>query len=230
MCWVSDAIAPTPPNLSDLEDSNRPLTANDFRPPEPDDLLAELSQKSSVSEPGFSHHAQRTKAIPEGAGKRIRAERAGTAPTKPAEAHPEYYDEGMNYQPRAGSWARSERERGAVSASHTSHESTRSHGDVSCLFSCVFFQCTVAIWLGSMASVWLSRDSSLTRASWVWHSPHTLCQCLCRVRGGGGRARAPFLPPPASAQRPRLPAPRPRAGPARARVAPSAPCARAPCE
>ena len=93
MCWVSDAIAPTPPNLSDLEDSNRPLTANDFRPPEPDDLLAELSQKSSVSEPGFSHHAQRTKAIPEGAGKRIRAERAGTAPTKPAEAHPEYYDE-----------------------------------------------------------------------------------------------------------------------------------------
>ena len=93
MCWVSDAIAPTPPNLSDLEDSNRPLTANDFRPPEPDDLLAELSQKSSVSEPGFSHHAQRTKAIPEGAGKRIRAERAGTAHTKPAEAHPEYYDE-----------------------------------------------------------------------------------------------------------------------------------------
>ena len=38
-------------------------------------------------------HAQRTKAIPEGAGKRIRAERAGTAPTKPAEAHPEYDDE-----------------------------------------------------------------------------------------------------------------------------------------
>ena len=93
MCWVSDAIAPTPPNLSDLEDSNRPLNANDFRPPEPDDLLAELSQKSSVSEPGFSHHAQRTKAIPEGAGKRIRAERAGTAPTKPAEARLGYRDE-----------------------------------------------------------------------------------------------------------------------------------------
>ena len=94
MCWVSDAIAPTPPNLrlSDLEDSNR-LTANDFRPPEPDDLLAELSQKSSVSEPGFSHHAQRTKAIPEGAGKRIRAERAGTAPSKPAEAILVYDDE-----------------------------------------------------------------------------------------------------------------------------------------
>ena len=105
-------------------------------------------------------------------------------------------------------------------------------GDVSCLFSCVLFQiqCTVVIWLGSGLCLWLSRDSSLTRASWVWHSPHTLCQCLCRVRGGGGRARAPFLPPPASAQRPRLPAPRPHAGPARARVAPSAPCARAPCE
>ena len=73
MCWVSDANAPTPPNLSDMEGCNRPLTANDFRPPEPGDLLAELSQKSSVSEPGFSHHAQRTKAIPEGAGKRIRA-------------------------------------------------------------------------------------------------------------------------------------------------------------
>ena len=42
---------------------------------------------------GFSHHAQRTKAIPEGAGKRIRAERAGTAPTKPAEARPESDDE-----------------------------------------------------------------------------------------------------------------------------------------
>ena len=90
MCWVSDANAPTPPNLSDMEVCNRPLTANDFRPPEPGDLLAELSQKSSVSEPRFSHHAQRTKAI---AGKRIRAGRAGTAPTKPAEAHPEYDDE-----------------------------------------------------------------------------------------------------------------------------------------
>ena len=93
MCWVSDANAPTPPNLSDMEGCNRPLTANDFRPPEPGDLLAELSQKSSVSEPGFSHHAQRTKANPEGAGKRIRAERAGTAPTKPAEARLVYNDE-----------------------------------------------------------------------------------------------------------------------------------------
>ena len=93
MCWVSDANAPTPPNLSDMEGCNRPLTANDFRPPEPGDLLAELSQKSSVSEPGFSHHAQRTKAIPEGAGKRIRAERAGTAPSKPAEAILVYDDE-----------------------------------------------------------------------------------------------------------------------------------------
>jgi hypothetical protein len=93
MCWVSDAIAPAPPNLSDLGDSNRRVTANDFRPPDPDDLLAELSQKSSLSQPGFSHHAKRTKAFPEGAGKRIRSERAGTAPTKPAEAPHEYDDE-----------------------------------------------------------------------------------------------------------------------------------------
>ena len=57
MCWVSDAIAPTPPNLSDMEDCNRPLNANDFRPPSPDDLLAELGQKSSVSKRGVSHHA-----------------------------------------------------------------------------------------------------------------------------------------------------------------------------
>ena len=93
MCWVSDAIAPTPPNLSDMEECNRPLNANDFRPPTPDDLLAELSQKSSFSKPGVSHHAKRTKATPEGAGKRIRPERAGTAPTKPAEARLEYDDE-----------------------------------------------------------------------------------------------------------------------------------------
>ena len=51
--------------------------------------LQNSCQTSPVSKQGFSHHAQRTKAIPEGAGKRIRAERAGTAPTKPAEARPE---------------------------------------------------------------------------------------------------------------------------------------------
>ena len=109
------------------------------------------------------------------------------------------------------------------SASHTSHDrdtEPRWEMFLVCLAVCSFrFS---AQWSSgwALASLWglypmlylrLSRDSSLTRASWVWHSPHTLCQCLCRVCGGGGRARAPFLPPPASAQRPRLPAPRPPA-------------------
>ena len=98
MCRVCDAIAPAPPNLSDLEGDNRRVTANDFHPLGQHALLAERSQKSSVSEPGVSHDAQRTKAIPEGAGKRIRAERAGTAPTKPAEARLEYDDEHYSFQ------------------------------------------------------------------------------------------------------------------------------------
>ena len=93
MCWVSDAIAPTPPNLSDLEGCNREITANDFHPLPQHALLAEQLQTNLFLSRGFSHHAQRTKAIPEGAGKRIRAQRAGTAPTKPAEARPESDDE-----------------------------------------------------------------------------------------------------------------------------------------
>ena len=67
--------------------------ANDLYPLPQDAVLAEQLQTSPVSDLGFSHHAQRTKAIPEGAGKRIRAQRAGTAPTKPAEARPESDDE-----------------------------------------------------------------------------------------------------------------------------------------
>ena len=93
MCPASDANAPAPPNLSDPEACNRPPTANDVHPLPQDALLAESCQTSPVSEQGFSHHAQRTKAIPEGAGKRIRPERAGTAPTKPAEARLEYDNE-----------------------------------------------------------------------------------------------------------------------------------------
>ena len=93
MCWDSDANAPAPANLSGPEASNRQSTAHDLHPLPQDALLAEQLQTSPVSELGFSHHAQRTKAIPEGAGKRIRAERAGTAPTKPAEARPESDDE-----------------------------------------------------------------------------------------------------------------------------------------
>ena len=93
MCPDSDANAPAPANLSDPQACNRHQTANDLHPLPQDALLAESCQTSPVSELGFSHHAQRTKAIPEGAGKRIRAERAGTAPTKPAEARPETNDE-----------------------------------------------------------------------------------------------------------------------------------------
>ena len=93
MCAAADANAPAPPNLSGPEDCNRPLTANDFHPPPQHAVLAESYQTSPVSEPGFCHDGERTKAIPEGAGKRIRAERAGTAPTKPAEARPESDDE-----------------------------------------------------------------------------------------------------------------------------------------
>ena len=94
MCWVSDAIAPTPPNLSDMEDCNRPLNANDFRPPSPDDLLAERWPEKPCFQAGSQPPCtQRTKAIPEGAGKRIRPERAGTAPTEPAEARLEYDNE-----------------------------------------------------------------------------------------------------------------------------------------
>ena len=93
MCWDSDANAPAPGNLSDPEADTRARTANDLHPLPQDAVLAEQLQTSPVSELGFSHHAQRTKAIPEGAGKRIRAERAGTAPSKPAEAILVYDDE-----------------------------------------------------------------------------------------------------------------------------------------
>ena len=93
MCWDSDANAPAPANLSDPEACTRVATANDLHPLPQDAVLAEQLQTSPVSELGFSHHAQRTKAIPEGAGKRIRAQRAGTAPTKPAEARLVYNDE-----------------------------------------------------------------------------------------------------------------------------------------
>ena len=93
MCWDSDANAPAPANLSHTEACTRHATANDLHPLPQDAVLAEQLQTSPVSELGFSHHAQLTKAIPEGAGKRIRAERAGTAPTKPAEARPETNDE-----------------------------------------------------------------------------------------------------------------------------------------
>ena len=87
------ANAPAPRNLSAPEACNRPRTAHDLHPLRQDALLAEQLQTRPLSELGFSHHAQRTKGIPEGAGKRIRAERAGTAPTKPAEARLVYNDE-----------------------------------------------------------------------------------------------------------------------------------------
>ena len=93
MCWDSDANAPAPANLSRPEVCNRYWSAIDYHPLPQDALLAEQLQTRPLSELGFSHHAQRTKGIPEGAGKRIRAERAGTAPTKPAEARPECDDE-----------------------------------------------------------------------------------------------------------------------------------------
>ena len=93
MCWHSDANAPAPANLSGPEASNRSRTAHDLHPLPQDALLAEQLQTTLFLSRGFSHHAQRTKAIPEGAGKRIRAQRAGTAPTKPAEARPESDDE-----------------------------------------------------------------------------------------------------------------------------------------
>lgn len=89
MCWDSDANAPAPANLRHPEVCTRCPTAHDLHPLPQDAVLAEQLQTSPFSNLGFSHHAQRTKAIPEGAGKRIRAERAGTAPTKPAEARPE---------------------------------------------------------------------------------------------------------------------------------------------
>ena len=93
MCWDSDANAPAPADLSDPEGCNRRQTANDLHPLPQHALLAEQLQTNLFLSRGFSHHAQRTKAIPEGAGKRIRAERAGTAPTKPAEARLVYNDE-----------------------------------------------------------------------------------------------------------------------------------------
>ena len=93
MCWDSDANARAPANLSGPEACNRHSTAHDLHPLPQDALLAEQLQTTLFLSRGFSHHAQRTKAIPEGAGKRIRPERAGTAPTKPAEARLEYDDE-----------------------------------------------------------------------------------------------------------------------------------------
>ena len=93
MCPDSDANAPAPANLSYPEACTRPPTGNDYHPLRQDALLAEQLQINLFLSRGFSHHAQRTKAIPEGAGKRIRAQRAGTAPTKPAEARPVYNDE-----------------------------------------------------------------------------------------------------------------------------------------
>ena len=93
MCWDSDANAPAPANLSDPEACTRASAANDFHPLPQHALLAEQLQRILFVSRGFSHHAQRTKAIPEGAGKRIRAQRAGTAPTKPAEARLVYDDE-----------------------------------------------------------------------------------------------------------------------------------------
>ena len=93
MCPDSDANAPAPANLSDPEACIRWPTANDLHPLPQHALLAEQLQTNLFLSRGFSHHAQRTKAIPEGAGKRIRAQRAGTAPTKPAEARPESDDE-----------------------------------------------------------------------------------------------------------------------------------------
>ena len=93
MCWDSDANARAPANLSGPEACNRHSTAHDLHPLPQDALLAEQLQTTLFLSRGFSHHAQRTKAIPEGAGKRIRAQRAGTAPTKPAEARLVYNDE-----------------------------------------------------------------------------------------------------------------------------------------
>ena len=93
MCWDFDANAPAPANLSNPEACNRRPTAHDFHPLPQHALLAEQLQTTLFLSRGFSHQAQRTKAIPEGAGKRIRAERAVTAPTKPAEARPESDDE-----------------------------------------------------------------------------------------------------------------------------------------
>ena len=93
MCWDSDANARAPANLSGPEACNRHSTAHDLHPLPQDALLAEQLQTTLFLSRGFSHHAQRTKAIPEGAGKRIRAQRAGTAPTKPAEARLVYDDE-----------------------------------------------------------------------------------------------------------------------------------------
>ena len=95
MCWDSDANAPAPANLSDpdTEGCNHAATANDFHPLPQHALLAEQLQTTLFLSRGFSHHAQRRNTIPEGAGKRIRAERVGTAPTKPAEARPGSDDE-----------------------------------------------------------------------------------------------------------------------------------------
>ena len=69
MCWDSDANAPAPANLSGPEASNRKTTAHDLHPLPQDALLAEQLQTTLFLSRGFSHHAQRTKAIPEGAGK-----------------------------------------------------------------------------------------------------------------------------------------------------------------
>ena len=115
--------------------------------------------------------------------------------------------------PRVCCGARRERESGggarrAVSASHTSHESTRSHGDVFCLFSRVLFQCTVAIWLGSGLCLAVSRlesDSCVVGLALSTHSLSVLVPCA-RGRRAGPRA----LPPSASLR----PAPAPPRAPA----------------
>ena len=56
--------APAPANLSDPEGCNRGATANDFHPLRQHALLAEQLQTNLFLSRGFSHHAQRTKAIP----------------------------------------------------------------------------------------------------------------------------------------------------------------------
>ena len=69
MRWDSDANAPAPANLSDPEGCNRETTANDFHPLAQHAVLAEQLQTTLFLSRGFSHQAQRTKALPEGAGK-----------------------------------------------------------------------------------------------------------------------------------------------------------------
>jgi len=83
MCWVSDALAPDPPNFEDPEHFTGCNMATRFHPPSPDDLLAELARLPGASQPLFSQPEESTKAVPEGSGKRIRTVRTGANPAKP---------------------------------------------------------------------------------------------------------------------------------------------------